>query len=248
MAWKSESLNRTRVLEKHSLELQNAAQIVRQVSTIQDINTLLNQVTRFIKERFGYYHTGIFMVDDNEEYAVLKAAGSDAGQLMLANKHKLKIGETGIVGYVAKTGEPRIALDVGTDAVHFQNPLLPYTRSEMALPLKVSNRIVGILDIQSDKINAFDQSSISFMQIVTDQINIGIERSQLLQELRQNAITLEQTLQDNTSRTWRNFLELRHGYLGYQYDGVTMETLPESSCRRNSCNEEERDSTCQTPN
>ena len=218
--------DRTRVLEKHSLELQNAAQIVRQVSIIQDTNTLLTQVTRFIKERFGYYHTGIFMVDDNEEYAVLKAAGSDAGQLMLANKHKLKIGETGIVGYVSKTGEPRIALDVGTDAVHFQNPLLPYTRSEMALPLKVSNRIVGVLDIQSDKTNAFDQSSISVMQIVTDQISIGIERSRLLQELRQNAATLEQTLQDNTSRTWRNFLELRHGYLGYQYDGVTMENLP----------------------
>ena len=217
---------RTRVLEKRSLELQNAAQIVRQVSTIQDINTLLIQVTRLIKERFGYYHTGIFMVDDNEEYAVLKAAGSDAGQLMLANKHKLKIGETGIVGYVAKTGEPRIALDVGTDAFHFQNPLLPYTRSEMALPLRVSNRIVGILDIQSDKTNAFDQSSISFMQIVTDQISIGIERSNLLQELRRNAVTLEQTLQDNTSRTWRNFLELRQGYLGYQYDGVTMENLP----------------------
>jgi GAF domain-containing protein/HAMP domain-containing protein len=219
-------LDRTRVLEKRSIELQNAAQIVRQVSTIQDTNTLLNQVTRLIKDRFGFYHTGIFMVDDNQEYAVLKAAGSDAGQLMLASKHKLRIGERGIVGYVAKTGEPRIALDVGTDAFHFQNPLLPYTRSEMALPLKVSNRIVGVLDIQSDKTNAFDQSSISFMQIVTDQISIGIEKSQLLLELRQNAATLEQTLQDNTSRTWRNFLELRHGYLGYQYDGVTMENLP----------------------
>jgi GAF domain-containing protein/HAMP domain-containing protein len=219
---------RTRVLEKHSMELQNAAQIIRQVSTIQDANTLLPQVTKFIKERFGYYHTGIFMVDDNGEYAILKAAGGDAGQLMLANKHKLKIGETGIVGYVAKTGEPRITLDVGTDAFHYQNPLLPYTRSEMALPLKVSNRIVGVLDIQSDKTNAFDQSSISFMEIVTDQISIGIERSQLLQELRQNAATLEQTLQDNTSRNWRNFLELRHGYLGYQFDGVTMENLPKA--------------------
>ncbi len=223
--------DRTRVLEKHSLELQNAAQIVRQVSTTQDTNTLLVQVTKLIKERFGYYHTGIFLVDDNEEYAVLKAAGSDAGQLMLASKHKLKIGETGIVGYVSKTGEARIALDVGTDAFHFQNPLLPYTRSEMALPIKVSNRIVGVLDIQSDKTNAFDQSNISVMQIVTDQISIGIERSQLLQGLQQNAAALEQALQDNTSRTWRNFLELHRGYFGYQYDGVTMENLPKPSAK-----------------
>jgi nitrate/nitrite-specific signal transduction histidine kinase len=220
---------RTRVLEKHSLELQYAAQIVRQVSVIQDTDILLNEVARFIKERFGYYHTGIFLVDDKEEYAVLKAAGGEAGQLLLANKHKLKIGETGIVGYVAKTGEPRIALDVGSDAIHFQNPLLPYTRSEMALPLKVTNHIIGILDIQSDKINAFDQSSISVMQIVTDQISIGIERAQLLQGLQQNAASLELSLQENTSRTWRNFLEQHRGYLGYQFDGVTMETLSKSS-------------------
>jgi nitrate/nitrite-specific signal transduction histidine kinase len=220
---------RTRVLEKHSLELQYAAQIVRQVSIIQDTNILLNEVARFIKDRFGYYHTGIFLVDDNEEYAVLKAAGGEAGQLLLASKHRLKIGETGIVGYVAKTGEPRIALDVGSDAIHFQNPLLPYTRSEMALPLKVTNHIIGVLDIQSDKINAFDQSSISVMQIVTDQISIGIERAQLLQGLQQNAAALELSLQENTSRTWRNFLEQHRGYLGYQFDGVTMETLSKPS-------------------
>lgn len=220
---------RTRVLERRSLELQNAAQIVRQVSKIQDATTLLDQVTRLIIERFGYYHTGIFLIDDNEEYAVLKATGSVAGQLMLANKHKLKIGETGIVGFVAKTGEPRIALDVGTDAVHFQNPLLPYTRSEMALPLRVANRTIGILDIQSDKTNAFDQSSIPIIQIVADQISISLERVQLLQGLQQNEAALELNLQENTSRTWRNFLEQQGGYLGYQYDGVTMELLSKPS-------------------
>jgi methyl-accepting chemotaxis protein len=110
---------RTQVLENRSLEVQNAAQIVREISNIQDINTLLDRVSFLIKARFGYYHTGIFLVDDNQEYAVLKAAAGDAGQLMLASKHKLKIGETGIVGYVAQTGEPRISLDVGTDNVHF---------------------------------------------------------------------------------------------------------------------------------
>jgi len=220
---------RTRDLEKRSLELQNAAQIVRQISTTLDPNVLLDQVTRFIKERFGYYHTGIFLIDDNYEYAVLKAAGSDAGRLMLANKHKLKLEATSIVGFVAKTGEPRIALDVGTDAVHFQNPLLPYTRSEMALPLQTAGRIIGVLDIQSDKTNAFDQSSISIMEIVTDQISISMERIQLFQGLQQNAIALEQTYQENASRTWRNFLEQHRGYLGYQYDGVTMEALPKPS-------------------
>jgi GAF domain-containing protein/HAMP domain-containing protein len=216
---------RTQVLEKRSLELQNAAQIVREVSTIQDTNILLDRVSHLIKARFGYYHTGIFLIDDNEEYAVLKASGGDAGQLMLASKHKLKIGETGIVGYVAKTGEPRISLDVGTDTVHHQNILLPYTRSEMALPLKVGNHVIGVLDIQSDKTNAFDQSNISVMQIVTDQISIGFERAQLLQGMRKNESELQLTLKEDTSRSWRNYLEQKRGFVGYQFDGVTIASL-----------------------
>ena len=219
--------DRTQVLEKHTRELQNAAQIVREVSALQNPDTLLERVAYLIREKFGYYHSGIFLIDKHEEYAVLKAAGGDAGRLMLASKHKLRIGETGIVGYVAKTGEPRIALDVGADAVHFQNPLLPYTRSEMALPLKTANRVIGVLDIQSDKTNAFDQSDISVMQIVTEQLSIGLERAQLLQDMQQNTASLQLMLQENTSRTWRNFLEQEPGYVGYQYDGVTIESVKE---------------------
>jgi GAF domain-containing protein/HAMP domain-containing protein len=220
---------RTQVLEARSLEVQNAAQIVREISNIQDIDTLLDRVAILIKARFGYYHTGIFLIDDNEEYAVLKAAAGDAGQLMLASKHKLKVGETGIVGHVAQTGEARISLDVGTDDVHFQNRLLPYTRSEMALPLKIADRVIGVLDIQSDKTNAFDQNNISVMQIVTDQISIGVEKTQLFQSGKQNASELELTIQENTYRTWRNYLGQKEGFVGYQYDGVTIEALTTTS-------------------
>ena len=142
--------DRTRDLEQRSLELQTAAQIARDASLASNVNDLLNQTTRLIRERFGFYHVGIFLNDDNNEYAVLRAAGGDAGQVMLANNHKLKIGETGIVGDVSKSGEPRIALDVGVDSVHFRNPLLPYTRSEMALPLKTESRNIVVMDVQSD--------------------------------------------------------------------------------------------------
>jgi GAF domain-containing protein/HAMP domain-containing protein len=218
---------RTQALDKRSLELQNAAQIVREITNILDVDILLDRVTQLVRDRYGYYHTGIFLVDDNDEFAILKAAGGDAGQLMIASKHKLKIGETGIVGYVAKSGEARIALDVGTDAVHFQNPILPYTRSEMALPLKISNRVIGVLDIQSEKINAFDQSSVSVMEILTGQISINLERSRLIQDLQQNAAALDLTLQENTSRTWQNFLEQNRSYIGYRFDGVSIEALSE---------------------
>ena len=216
---------RTRILEIRSLELQTAAQVARDASIAQNTESLLERAAVLLHDKFNYYHIGIFLLDDNEEYAVLRAAGGDAGQLMLARKHKLKVGETGIVGHVAQTGEPRIALDVGADATHFQNPLLPYTRSEMGLPIKVENHVIGVLDVQSDKVNAFDQNSISIMQIVTDQIGVAIERTRLLDELVQNASAVEQSSQEYTARTWRSFLQQARRNLGYRYEGVSVETI-----------------------
>jgi GAF domain-containing protein/HAMP domain-containing protein len=216
---------RTRDLEMRSIELRTAAQIARDASLAQTTEELLSHTTRLIRERFGFYHVGIFLIDDNGEYAVLRAAGGEAGQLLMANKHKLKVGEVGIVGYVAKTGEARIALDVGTDAVHFRNPLLPYTRSEMALPLKLNERVSGVLDIQSDKVNAFNQDDIAIMQILTDQVSVSIERTHLLQELERNAAEMEQALQEYTSRGWRSLLQQGRKNQGYRYEGINIEPV-----------------------
>jgi GAF domain-containing protein len=218
---------RTQDLEQRNNEIQTAAQIARDASTAQNIEILLNRTVQLIQSKFNYYHIGIFLIDDNGEYAVLKATGSEAGKLLIANKFKLRVGEMGIVGYVARSGEARIALDVGTDANHLQNPLLPYTRSEMAIPLKVENRIIGVLDIQSDKIYAFDQNNISIMQIITDQISVAIERTNLLYKLQQNTVALENVLQENTSRTWRAYLQQIRKRSGYHYEGVTIESINE---------------------
>ncbi|MGB8213412.1 MAG: GAF domain-containing protein [Anaerolineales bacterium] len=218
---------RTIDLERRNLEIQTASLIARDTALAADIDSLLDRAAQLIKDKFGYYHTGIYLIDDNGEYAALRAAGGDAGQLMLKRKYKVRVGEAGIIGYVAQAGISRIILDVATEDTYFKNPLLPYTRSEMTLPLKVTNRILGVLDIQSDKINAFDQNSISIMQVVTDQISISIERVQLHQGLQQNTVALQQALQENTSRTWRNFLEQNRGNVGYRYDGVTVESLLE---------------------
>jgi GAF domain-containing protein/HAMP domain-containing protein len=216
---------RTQDLETHSADLQTVARIARDISQSQNVDDLLDQTARLIRERFSIYHVGIFLVDESEEFAVLRAAGGEAGQLLLANKHRLRIGEVGIVGHVTRSGEPRIALDVGTDAVHFRNPLLPYTRSEMTLPLKIENRIIGALDVQSDKVNAFDQDDVSIMQILTDQLSIAIERTRLLQELARNAAVVEQSSQEFTARTWRTFLQQARKELGYRYEGVSIEPL-----------------------
>lgn len=217
--------DRTRDLESRSLELQTAAMIARDASLALNLSDLLTRTSRLIRERFGYYHVGIFLNDDKAEYTVLQAAAGDAGQVLLASNHKLKIGETGIVGTVSRTGEPRIALDVGADAVYFKNPLLPYTRSEMALPLIVGAEIIGVLDVQSDKVNAFDENDITIMSILTDQLSIAIERARLLQESNQNAASMEIALQTQTSRAWRDYLTRTQAVRGYRYKGVDVEPI-----------------------
>jgi nitrate/nitrite-specific signal transduction histidine kinase len=216
---------RTRDLEKRSLELQTAAQIAKDASLASNMNDLLSRTTRLIRERFGFYHVGVFLNDDKNEYTLLRAAGGDAGQVMLANGHKLKIGETGIVGAVSKTGEPRIALDVGADSVYFRNPLLPYTRSEMALPLKVGANTIGVLDVQSDKVNAFDQNDITIMSILTDQLAIAIERTRLLQESDESTKAMELALQSQSSREWHEYLSHSQQSKAYRYAGVQVEAM-----------------------
>lgn len=214
-------------LERRTAEIQTAAQITRVAATAKNIDVLFNRTIQLVQSKFGYYHIGLFLIDDNGEYAVLKAAGGETGKLMLVSKYKLRVGEQGIISNVARTGESRIALDENTETTPLQNPLLPYTRSEMALPLKIEDRIVGVLDIQSDKVNAFDQNSISFMQIVTDQISVAIERINLLQESQQKTVELERALHESTSRTWQTFLQQTRKRSGYRYDGITVESLPE---------------------
>jgi PAS domain S-box-containing protein len=172
---------RTRDLERRTAHLQVAAEVARDATTAHDLNDLLNNAVDLIRERFGFYHAGIFLLDGSGEYAVLRAATGEAGRQMLEDEHKLKVGETGIVGYATGSGQPRISLDVGIDAVHFVNPFLPETRSEMALPLKVGGRIIGALDVQSIHEAAFSKDDVDTLQIMADQLAVAIERTRLFE-------------------------------------------------------------------
>ncbi|HSG43807.1 MAG TPA: cache domain-containing protein, partial [Anaerolineales bacterium] len=120
--------------ERRAKQFQSIAQVARTISSTLDFDSLLSQITTVISREFGFYHVGVFLLDIASEYAVLSAANSEGGQTMLARGHRLKVGEKGLVGFVSSTGRPRVALDTGADAVFFNNPDLPDTRSEIALP------------------------------------------------------------------------------------------------------------------
>ncbi len=207
---------RTAALERRALFVEAAADVGRAATSIYTLDELLPQVTQFVSERFGFYHVGIFLVDEIGEYAVLRAANSEGGKRMLARGHRLKVGAEGIVGYVVERGEARIALDVGSDTVHFITAELPETRSEMTLPLFSGGRLLGALDIQSREPNAFSNEDILVMRVLADQVSMAINNALLFEQL-QTSLESERRAYGDVSRTaWRNLLQDRREW-GYRF-------------------------------
>ena len=198
--------NRTSKLEQQAVQLQIATEVGRAATTIRDIKKLLPQVAQLIGESFGFYHIGIFLISANNEYAVLKAATSEGGQKMLDRGHRLKIGGFSIVGHVTAKREARIALDVGEDAVFFDNPDLPETRSEMALPLIAGDELLGVIDVQSKREAAFSNEDIRVLQTLADQIAIAIENARLLTERQEALATAQRAYGERSQKAWGELL------------------------------------------
>lgn len=195
------------------------ARISRVISASQNVEQLLPQITETISSQLGYYHVGIFLVDVHREFAVLVAANSEGGKTMLARGHRLRIGETGIVGFVTETGNPRVALDVGKDAVYFDNPDLPETHSEIALPLRGGPAIIGALDVQSKVANAFSEEDVNILSVLADQVSVAIQNARSFQESQQAREQAERAAAQLSEQQWHRFVK-RQTTPGYHFDGV----------------------------
>ncbi|NOH03110.1 MAG: GAF domain-containing protein [Chloroflexi bacterium] len=192
-----------RLNERRARQFRAVAQVMRTISTYQDLDTLLPRITHVISEQFGNYHTGIFLFDNQREYAVLRAANSEGGQKMLARGHKLQVGHTGIVGFVTATGQPRIALDVGVDAAFFNNPDLPNTHSEIALPLRFANQIIGALDVQSTEANAFSEDDIDVLSTLADLVAVAINNALTIEQAQQSLAEARSALGETAREAWQ---------------------------------------------
>lgn len=210
--------------ERRAKQFEAIAQVARVVATIQDLESLLPRITQVISQQFGFYHVGIFMWDENREFAVLRAANSEGGQRMLKRGHKLGIGQTGIVGFVAATGASRVALDVGADAVYFSNPDLLNTRSELALPLRVANEIIGVLDVQSTEQNVFHEEDTEVLATLADQVAIAIQNGHSYETTQELLKEAQKTSGVYLRDSWR-ILQSREEYTGYLMSENTLKPL-----------------------
>jgi len=158
-------------------QLRASADVGRAAASILDPDRLMREVVDLIAERFGFYYAAVFILDKSGEHAVLRTATGEAGRALVERGHKLAVGGQSMVGYVTAQRKPRIALDVGAEPVRFANPLLPDTRSEIALPLVVGDRVLGALDVQSTQEAAFDSASAEVLQSMADQIAVALSNA-----------------------------------------------------------------------
>ncbi len=216
---------RTMELERRNRYLQASAQVARQANSELEPQVLMDRAVELINELFGFYQVGVFLVDEKNEWAYLKAASSVGGKFMIQRGHRLQVGRQGIVGFVTSLGQPRIAQNIELDRIHAVAPELPETRSEMALPLKAGGTILGALDIQDKRENAFTQEDVQVFGTLADQVALAINNARLYQESQQRFEETRRAYGDISRESW---LEAqRRGLLrSYRYAEGEAEALP----------------------
>ncbi len=218
-------------MTRRTIQLQTAADVARAATSILDIEELLSQAADLIQRHFECYYVGVFLMDETNEWAVLRAATGEMGRQMLEMEHRLKVEESSMIGWCIIHQQARIALDVGADAVRFANPFLPKTRSEIALPLIAHGSIIGAMTIQSEKPAAFSRVDITALQAMADLVANAIENARLFTErvlLNKELELQNEELERYTytvSHDLRSPLVTIRGFLGYLKQDIASGNL-----------------------
>jgi GAF domain-containing protein len=168
-------------VEERTKQIRIAAAVARAVVSTPVLDDLLRRAVELIRDRFGYYHVSIFMLDEEGKSAVLRESTGEVGSALKARGHRLAVGSQSIIGWVTANNQPRVASDVSSDPVHFKNELLPETRAEAAVPLQVGGTVLGALDVQSTNPGAFSPDDIEVLQTLADQLSAAIQNARLAQ-------------------------------------------------------------------
>lgn len=197
---------RTQEAEKRAVQMEIASSVAHDISQETNIDHLLFNAVELLVQRFNLYYAAVFLVDDKREFAVLRSGSGMAGKAMLDQHHQLRVGQVGMVGYVVANNQFRLAQDVKSDPTHYDNPFLPETQSELALPLTVAGEVIGALDLQSVEKEAFTAIDIQALSITADQLAVAIHRARLVDQLQQSVEEMETGLRAYTQSKWGSYL------------------------------------------
>lgn len=218
---------RTKELARKTDQLSASAFVARQTAEIQELDNILSSSVNIIAKQFDLYHAGIYLINERGDYAILQAASSEGGKLLLERGHRLHVGTQGIIGLVAAEMKPRIVLDVNENAAFQKNEELPKTQSELSLPLVVHNRVIGVLDLQSSEAKAFQHEDIDVFQSLADQIALSIENARLLSESQLVISQLEIASGVEIRQNWQTESASRKP--AYHYSATGLRPIRKSS-------------------
>ena len=177
-----ERLQARESLQRRNTYLAASAEIGRLVTSTLDINTIFTRTVNLISDRLGFYFAAIYQVEEDSFHAIMREGTGGAGENMKIQKHRVAVGSQTIVGKAAETGETVLANDVQNESLYQPNPLLLDTLSEVAIPLKVGGKVLGVIDIQSKQFQAFGEDDISVLQSLADQVAVAINNATLYDE------------------------------------------------------------------
>lgn len=209
----------SRVSER-TADLSATVDVGRLATSIYDQETLLPELVEYIHSRFDLYYAQIYLLDEAKRYAVLRAGSGEVGQQLLERGHRLNLGETSIVARTVQGGDPVLVVDTETSAIHKPNPLLPDTRSEVAIPLVAGNEIIGVLDMQASRAGTFNEENLTVFQAMAGQIAAAIRGTQAYAQAQEAIAQAERINRRLTAERWQPYLSQigEGGRLGYEYD------------------------------
>ena len=220
---------RTEDLQRRSRQIQTAAEITRSITSQLNLNEVMQNAVALITERAGLYYAGIFLVDENARFATLKAGSGEAGRSMITAGHRLEIGGASMIGWSIANRSPRIALDTGAESVRFNNPYLPHTRSEMAIPMISHGKAIGALSIQSNQPSAFDADDIVVYQGIADSLASAVENARLYEQTRKDLDEIRILNQQYIRGAWEQAKkvhgDLKSSFVNSNYSGTNKHAI-----------------------
>jgi GAF domain-containing protein/membrane protein implicated in regulation of membrane protease activity len=198
-------------VQERTKQLTATNEVAKAASSSLDPDELIVRVVNLFPEQFGYYYAAIYLLDPAQRWAELKYATGEAGKVLKQNHHRLEIAGRSMVGSAIREKRPRIAQIASQEKQRFENPLLPYTRSELALPLIAGDRVLGALNVQSMKEADFTPEVIETMQSMAGQVAIALENARLFQEAQQVIREMRAVQQQYLLEGWQGFTSENEG-------------------------------------
>ena len=198
-----------KVLER-TVQLGKVNKISRAVTAILDPDELLRQAALLVESEFDCYYTAFFLLDTTQQWADLKEATGEAGRILRENRHRLDLNGKAAVSIAIRTKQAYIVQEAGTKSFRPDNPLLPYSRSQIALPLIIGESILGALEMHSTKINAFSQQDVETYQNMANEIAIALENSRLFLQAQQSLSEMRATQRQYLQGAWQSLTAQRN--------------------------------------